>query len=73
MTTPKSLSIYLYVFASCATGHLSRQHPHVSDTTHDDRAEDGVILGNDLTTPNFLMYSFRAEKVMVLSDHKNGE
>ena len=56
----------------CVRGHLSREHPHVSDTTHDDRAEDDVFLGNDLTTPNFLMHSFRAEKVMVLSDHRHG-
>jgi hypothetical protein len=40
-------------------------------TTHDDRAKEGVFLGNDLTTPNFWMYSFRAGKVMMLSDPKH--
>jgi hypothetical protein len=30
-----------------------------------------VFLGNDLTTPNFYMYSFRAKKVMILSDPKH--
>ncbi len=29
------------------------------------------FLGNDLTTPNFWMYSFRAKKVMMLSDPKH--
>jgi hypothetical protein len=57
----------LHVFGSYVTGHLPREH--VTDTTHDDRAEEGVFLGNDLTTPNFWMYSFRA-KVMMLSDPK---
>jgi hypothetical protein len=54
-----------------AFSHLPREHPHVTDTTHDDRAEEGVFLGNDLTTPNFWMYSFRAKKVMMLSDPKH--
>jgi hypothetical protein len=48
----------LHVFGSYVRGHLPREHPHVADTTHDDRAEEGVFLGNDLTTPNFWMYSF---------------
>jgi hypothetical protein len=30
-----------------------RTHPHVTDVTHDDRTQEGVFLGNDLTTPNF--------------------
>ncbi len=58
----------LHVFDSYVTGHLPREHPQVAETTHDDRAEEGVSLGNDLTTPNFWMYSFRAKKVMMLSD-----
>jgi hypothetical protein len=37
-----------HVFGSYVTGHLPREHPHVADTTHDDRAEEGVFLGNDL-------------------------
>jgi hypothetical protein len=57
----------LHVFGSYVTGHLPHEHPHVVDTTHDDR-DEGVFLGNDLTTPNFRMYSFRAKKVMILSD-----
>ena len=36
----------LNVFGSYVTGHLSRAHPHVTDTTHDDRVEEGVFLGN---------------------------
>jgi hypothetical protein len=60
----------LYVLGSYITGHLPRIHPHVADTIHDDRAEEGVFLGNDLTTPNFWMYSFRGKKVMMLSDPK---
>jgi hypothetical protein len=55
----------LHVFGSYVTGHLPREHPHVADTTHNDRPE-GVFLGNDLTTPNFWMCSFRAKKVMML-------
>ncbi len=58
----------LHVFGSYVTGHLLREHPHVADTTHDDRSEEGVFLGYDLTTPNFWMYSFRAKKVMMLGD-----
>ena len=61
----------LHVFGSYVTGHLPHAHPHVADTTHDDRDEEGVFLGNDLTTPNFWMYSFRAKKVMMLSDPKH--
>jgi hypothetical protein len=52
----------LHAFGSCVTDHLSHTHPHVTDTTHNDRAEEGVFLGNDLTTPNFWMCSFRAKK-----------
>ena len=43
-------------------GHLPREHPHVPDTTHDDRAEVGVFLGNDLTTPTFWLWSFKHKK-----------
>jgi hypothetical protein len=35
-----------HVFGSYATGHLPREHPHVADTTHDDRAEEGVFLNS---------------------------
>ncbi len=48
---------------------LPRDLPHVINTTHD--AEEGVFLGNDLTNPNFCMYSFRAKEVMMLSDPKH--
>ena len=41
------------------------------DMTHDDHAEEDVFLGNDLTTHNFWVYSFRAKKVMMLSDPKH--
>ena len=41
------------------------------DTTHDDRAAEGVFLGSDLPTPNFWVYSFRAKKVMMFSDAKH--
>ena len=47
---------------------LIHEHPHMADTTHDDRAEEGVYLGNDLTTPTFWLWSFRHRKVMRLSD-----
>ena len=60
-----------HVFGSYVTGHLPREHPHVVDTTHDDRAEEGVFLGNDLTTPTFWLWSFRHRKVMRLSDPKH--
>ena len=60
----------LHVFGSYVTGHLPWEHPHVIDTTHDDRAEEGVFLGNDLINSNFSMYSFRANKIMMLSDPK---
>jgi hypothetical protein len=53
------------------TGHLPREHPHVAGTTHDDRAGEGVYLGNDLTTPTFWLSSFRHRKAMRLSDPKH--
>jgi len=56
------------VFGFYVTGHLPREHPHVADTTHDDRAEEGVFLGNDLTTPTFWMWSFKHRRVMRMSD-----
>mgnify|MGYP003316596728 FL=1 len=59
-----------HVFGSYVTGHLPREHPHVADTTHDDRAE-GVFLGNDLTTPTFWLWSFKHRKAMRLSDPKH--
>ena len=42
-----------HVFGSYVTGHLPREHLHVADTIHDDRAEEGVFLGNDLATLTF--------------------
>lgn len=60
-----------HVFGSYVTGHLPREHPHVGDTTHDDRAEEGVFLGNDLTTPTFWLWSFKHRKAMRLSDPKH--
>jgi hypothetical protein len=61
----------LHVFGSYVTGHLPREHPHVADTTHDDRAEEGVFLGNDLTTPTFWLWSFKHKKAMLMSDPKH--
>ena len=29
-----------HVFGSCVTGHLPREHPHVMDTTYDDKPEN---------------------------------
>jgi hypothetical protein len=60
-----------HVFGSYVTGHLPREHPHVADTTRDDRAEEGVFLGNDLTTPTFWLWSFKHKKVMRMSDPKH--
>ena len=60
-----------HVFGSYVTGHLPREHPHVADTTHDDRAEEGVFLGNDLTTPTFWLWSFKHKKAMRMSDPKH--
>ena len=60
-----------HIFGSYVTGHLPREHPHVADTTHDDRAEEGVFLGNDLTTPTFWLWSFKHRKAMRLSDPKH--
>jgi hypothetical protein len=56
----------LRVFGSYVTGHLPQEHPPVIDTTHDDRTEEGVFLGDDFTTPNFWMYSVLAKKVMIV-------
>ena len=46
-------------------------HPLVADTTHDDRALEGVWIGNDLCTPNFWMYSVKYGKIMRMSDPKH--
>jgi hypothetical protein len=56
------------MFGSYVGGHLPREHSYVADTTHDDRAEEGVYLGNFLTTPTFWLWSFRHRKAMRLSD-----
>jgi hypothetical protein len=39
--------------------------------TLDDRALEGVWLGNDLSTPMFWMYSFKLRKVVRLSDPRH--
>ena len=61
----------LHRFGSYVTGHLPRSHPLVDNETLDDRALDGVWLGNDLTTPMFWMYSFKLRKVVRLSDPRH--
>ena len=61
----------LHRFGSYVTGHLPRAHPLVDNETLDDRALEGVWLGNDLTTPTFWMYSFKLRKVVRLSDPKH--
>ena len=43
----------LHRFGSYVTGHLPRTHPLVENETLDDRAPEGVWLGNDLSTPMF--------------------
>jgi hypothetical protein len=60
-----------HVFGSYVTDHLPKEHPHVADTTHDDRAEEGVFLGNDLTTQTFWLWSFKHKKAMRMSDPKH--
>jgi hypothetical protein len=50
-----NLAADLHVFGSYVTGHLLHAHPLVADTTHDDRSLEGIWLGNELHTPNFLM------------------
>ena len=61
----------LHRFGSYVTGHLPRTHPLVDNETLDDRALEGVWLGNDLTTPMFWMYSFKLRKVVRLSDPRH--
>jgi hypothetical protein len=43
----------------------------VENETLDDRALEGVWLGNDLSTPMFWMYSFKLRKVVRLSDPRH--
>jgi hypothetical protein len=57
----------LHAFGSYVTSHLPLVHLHVADTTHDDRAEEVVFLANDLTTPDFWMYSFRAKDMLLMA------
>ena len=61
----------LHLFGSYVTGHLPRTHPLVENETLDDRALEGVWLGNDLSTPMFWMYSFKLRKVVRLSDPRH--
>ena len=61
----------LHRFGSYVTGHLPRTHPLVENETLDDRALEGVWLGNDLSTPMFWMYSFKLRKVVRLSDPRH--
>ncbi len=37
-----NLASDIHVFGSYVTGHLPRSHPLVADTTHDDRALEGI-------------------------------
>jgi hypothetical protein len=46
---------HLHLFCSYVTGHLPRAHPLLENETLDDRALEGVWLGNDLSTPMFWM------------------
>jgi hypothetical protein len=62
-----------HLFGSYVTGHLPRTHPLVENETLDDRALEGVWLGNDLSTPMFWMYSFKLRKVVRLSDPRHFE
>ena len=43
----------------------------MENETLDDRALEGVWLGNDLSTPMFWMYSFKLRKVVRLSDPRH--
>ena len=52
------------IFGCYMTAHLPREHPLVEDTTHSDRAEEGVFLSFDVSTPMAWMYSFRRRKVV---------
>jgi hypothetical protein len=61
----------LHLLGSYVTGHLPRTHPLVENETPDDRALEGVWLGNDLSTPMFWMYSSKLRKVVRLSDHRH--
>ena len=66
-----NLAADLHVFGSYVTGHLPRAHPLVVDTTHDDRALEGIWFDNELNTPNFLMWSFKHKKVYTMSDPRH--
>jgi len=61
----------LHRFGSYVTGHMPRTHPLVENETLDDRALEGVWLGNDLSTPMFWMYSFKLRTVVRLSDPRH--
>jgi hypothetical protein len=61
----------LHLFGSYVTGHLPRTHPLVENETLDDRALEGMWLGNDLSDPMFWMYSFKLRKVVRLSDPRH--
>ena len=52
-------------------GEIRCTHPLVENETLDDRALEGVWLGNDLSTPMFWMYSFKLRKVVRLSDPRH--
>jgi hypothetical protein len=61
----------LHRFGSYVTVHLPRTHPLVENETLEDRALEGMWLGNDLSTPMFWMYSFKLSKVVRLSDPRH--
>jgi hypothetical protein len=60
---------HLHRFGSYVTGHLPHTHPE--NETLDDRALEGVWLGNDLSTTMFWIYSFKLRKVVRLSDPRH--
>ena len=59
------------VLNSYVTGPLSRTHPLVQNGIMDDRALDGIWLGDHLTALSFVLYSFKTLKVVCRSNPRH--
>ena len=58
----------LVPFGCYALGKLPREHPLVTDTTHSDRALEGMFLAFNTSTPSVWIYSFRLQRAVQMSD-----
>eukprot|EP00961_Rhodomonas_salina_P108938 1465982-Rhodomonas_salina.1 len=58
----------LHPFGCYVIGHLPRESPEVTDTTHSDSGLEGAFLGWDITTLTVWIWSFRRKEPVRMHD-----